>query len=205
MLDRENARRPAQVNACFSGGSSQRDAIVAALREVGVPDEHITVIDRPEPEDTVIEAAEPGLLDHIKHLFGGDDEDQEARHYDLYILAHLGQDEALAAPVQEVFKRFNAADIRYYPSARPNMDVLGGADPATGTTVGLPADTHPEQFADSRPGSLVDRQRRGATATGGTLLPAETPLPPEEAPFAGNTPANIPERAGDLPTEDQQR
>jgi hypothetical protein len=134
MLDRENARRPAQVNACFSGGSSQRDAIVAALHEAGLTDEQITVIDRPDPEATEVEPAEPSLLDRIKELFGGDDEEHEARHYDLYILAHLGQDEALAGPVQDVFTQFNAADVRYYPSARPNMDVLGGTDPTTGSS-----------------------------------------------------------------------
>ncbi|MGN6565492.1 MAG: hypothetical protein ACTHMU_22775, partial [Thermomicrobiales bacterium] len=82
MLDRESARRPAQVNACFSGGSSQRDAIVAALHEVGLTDEQITVIDRPDPEATEVEPAEPSLLDRIKDLFGGNDEDHEARHYD---------------------------------------------------------------------------------------------------------------------------
>jgi hypothetical protein len=204
MLDRENARRPAQVNACFSGGSSQRDAIVAALHEAGLTDEQITVIDRPDPEATEVEPAEPSLLDRIKELFGGDDEEHEARHYDLYILAHLGQDEALAGPVQDVFTQFNAADVRYYPSARPNMDVLGGTDPTTGTTVGAAADTQPEQFDDSRPGSLADRQRIGATATGGTLLPAETPLPPEEAPYTGNAPANIPAREDDIPREGQR-
>ncbi|MGN6562284.1 MAG: hypothetical protein ACTHMU_06460 [Thermomicrobiales bacterium] len=198
MLDRESARRPAQVNAYFSGGSSQRDAIITALHEVGLTDDQITVIDNPKPEDTVV-AAEPGLLDRIKHLFDDHDEAQEERRYDLYILAHLGQDEALATPVQDVFKQFNAADIQYYPSARPNMDVLGGADPTTGTTVNNAADTQPEQFDDSRPGSLADRQRIGATATGGTLLPAETPLPPEEAPYTGSAPANIPAREDDVP------
>ena len=49
MLDRSIARRPAQVNACFEGGSSRRDEIIAALRQAGLEERQITVIDRPDP------------------------------------------------------------------------------------------------------------------------------------------------------------
>ena len=126
MLDRSDARRPAQVNACFEGGTSRRDEIVAALRQVGLTERQITVIDRPQPEDVLVETSEPSFLDRIKSLFGSDDEEEEQKDYDLLILAHLGDDDSLAGPVQEVFQRFGAARVNYYPTAEAEMHVLGG-------------------------------------------------------------------------------
>ncbi len=142
MLEREDVRRPAQVNACFEGGSSRTDEIVAALREVGLGDNQITVIDRPDPEDTKVATEEPSFLDRIKSLFGGDkDNDAEHHKYDLLILAHLGQDETLASPVQEVFQRFDAARVNYYPPAEAEMHVLGGGDVTEGAELLVPVTT----------------------------------------------------------------
>src|SRR5215218_5687101 len=54
--------RAAQVNARFEGGSSRQAEIVAALHELGVPDERINVIARADPGDWQEPAAAPGLL-----------------------------------------------------------------------------------------------------------------------------------------------
>ena len=43
--------RAAQVNARFKGGSSRQAESVAALHEVGVPDERINVIKWADPGD----------------------------------------------------------------------------------------------------------------------------------------------------------
>ena len=140
MLERQDVRRPAQVNACFEGGSSRTNEIVSALRGVGLRENQITVIDRPDPEDTKVATEEPSFLDRIKSLFGGGDKDNDAEHhnYDLLILAHLGQDEALAGPVQEVFRRFDAARVNYYPPAEAEMHVLGGGDVTEGAELLVP-------------------------------------------------------------------
>ena len=126
MLDRADAGRPAQVNACFEGGTDQKAEILDALHQTGLGDDQITVIDRAMPEDFAIETAQPSLIERIKGLFGGDKDDEDAEKYDLLILAHLGQDENLAGPVQEVFERFDAARVSYYPPAAADMRPLGG-------------------------------------------------------------------------------
>lgn len=130
MFDRSDARRPAQVNACFEGGASRRDEIVAALRQAGLNDSQITVIDRPDPDDTKVATSELGFFDRLKEMFSGDkDREQETHRYDLLILVHLGDEVALAGPVQEVFKRFDAARVNFYPVAEAEMHVLGGGAP----------------------------------------------------------------------------
>jgi hypothetical protein len=126
MLDRADARRPAQVNACFEGGTDRKAEILDALHQTGLGDDQITVIDRATPEDITIETAEPSLIERIKGLFGGDNDDEDAEKYDLLILAHLGRDENLAGPVQEVFERFGAARVNYYAPAAADMRPLGG-------------------------------------------------------------------------------
>jgi hypothetical protein len=138
MLDRTSARRPAQVNACFEGGSSRAAEIVAALRGVGLAKDEITVIDRPDPEDVTVETVDRGggFFDRIKALFGAEDErDEGERAYDLLILAHLGERDDLAGPVREVFERFDAARVNYYPAAEADMRRLGEGDPRRGTTL----------------------------------------------------------------------
>lgn len=142
MLQREDVRRPAQVNACFEGGSSRQGEIVAALREVGLDENQITVIDRPEQDETKIATEEPSFLERIKRIFGGGDDDaEEHKRYDLLILAHLGDNEALAGPVQEVFQRFNASRVNFYPMAEADLRVLGGTNAESGTQLTAPTTT----------------------------------------------------------------
>jgi hypothetical protein len=126
MLDRADAGRPAQVNACFEGGTDRKADILDALHQVGLGDDQITVIDRAMPDDYATETAGPSLIERIKGLFGGDKDDEDAEKYDLLILAHLGEDEHLAGPVQEVFERFGAARVNYYAPAAADMRPLGG-------------------------------------------------------------------------------
>lgn len=192
MFDRASATRPAQVNACFEGGSPRQAEIVAALKEAGLRDEQITVIDRADPEATKVATAEPSFLDRLKSLFGGDhDQDERMEHYDLLVLAHLGEDEDKATAVQEVFQRFGASRVSYYPSAQPEMHVLGGGDappgaPAPGATgtageaigrdvtgaSGVPAPTTRDAGARVEPGALPADQithLHGPTASRGTV------------------------------------
>ena len=176
MFDRSDARRPAQVNACFEGGTSRRDEIVAALRQVGLTERQITVIDRPEAEDVKVETAEPTFLERIKSLFGGDDEEEEQKDYDLLILAHLGDDESLAGPVQEVFRRFDAARVNYYPATEAEMHVLGG-----GPSLGAEA---PPLSSSGTAGEAVEQTVVGTSDTAAS--PAAT-RPPESSGMAATS------------------
>lgn len=182
MLDRTSARRPAQVNACFEGGSSRTAEIVAGLREAGLTDEQITVIDRPDPEDAHVPTEEMGFVERLKALFGGKDAgDTDEKRYDLLILVHLGEQERLAESVQEVFRRFDAARVNYYPSAEPNMRVLGGADAAQGTTL---TPTTGAAGARVEPGELrTDTTTHVHTSAGG----GEKVEREEEVVFRGET------------------
>ncbi len=182
MLDRSDVRRPAQVNACFEGGSSQRDEIIAALRATGLRDNQVTVIDRPDPEDSDVALVEPSFLDRIKALFGkGDDGDDEAhKRYDLLILVHLGNDEALAGPVQDVFKRFNAARVNYYPVAEVEMHALGQGGPGTGTRLTTDIDTAGGHTGTTGPGATDVR----ATSAGGTNITDVRVEPGEIEPYS---------------------
>lgn len=140
MLDRESAQRPAQVNACFAGGTDRVQEIVSALHQVGLADDQITVIEQARPEKTDVHMDHPSFSDRLKNLFGGKDHAAEtADHYDTIVMAHLGHDDTLAGPVQDVFQRFAAARVNYYPPAEADMHVLGGGtDPAKGTSLSTP-------------------------------------------------------------------
>ncbi|HEX5503071.1 MAG TPA: hypothetical protein VFW96_10645 [Thermomicrobiales bacterium] len=123
-----HARRPAQVNACFRDGLKREVDIVTALREVGLSDDRITLSERPGPEDESPRMDDTGgFLGRLKELFTADHTGEERHPYDLIVIAHLGDDEALAQPVEEVFKRFDAAEISYYAPMTPTMRPLGGA------------------------------------------------------------------------------
>lgn len=185
MFDRSDARRPAQVNACFEGGTSRRDEIVAALRQAGLNDTQITVIDRPDPDDTKIATSELGFFDRLKEMFSGDqDREQETHRYDLLILVHLGDKEALAGPVQEVFKRFDAARVNFYPVAEAEMHVLGGGAPddqdndAAGThdrekTLAATT-TARDRHAEVEPGSLELEETTQIVTSAGAAEKVET-------------------------------
>lgn len=208
MLDRESAQRPAQVNACFEGGSDRAREIVAALERVGLRGEQITVIDRTEPEKSAVDTRpELSFADRLKNLFGGGDHDRNEAEpdYDTIIMAHLGHDDALAGPVQEVFRQFGAARVNYYPTADVEMHVLGGADPELGTSlttpnanteVGAPVPTNADPSTAARqtyPGASppetttergLDRIEPGIAGAS----PAVTPLVPGNDLLAVDTP-----------------
>ena len=118
--------RAAQVNARFEGGSSRQAEIVAALHEVGVPDERINVIERADPGDWRAAAAPPGLVARLLGRFGGGrDAGPAAPTPALLILVHLGQDDSLSGPVQDVFRRFGATSVEHFAPSRVPTRVFG--------------------------------------------------------------------------------
>ncbi len=120
--------RAGQVNASFAGGSSRQAEIVAALHEVGVPDERINVIERADPGDWQEQAATPGVLARLMSRFGGGrDPGPAAPTPALLILVHLGQDDSLSGPVQDVFRRFGATSVEHFAPSRVPTRVFGAA------------------------------------------------------------------------------
>lgn len=108
--------RAGQVNASFAGGSSRQAEIVAALRQVGLAEEEINVIERADAGHWQEPVAPRGLLARLMARFGGKAATAATPPpADLLILVHLRQNEALAEPVQEVFRRFQATRVSYYP------------------------------------------------------------------------------------------
>ena len=123
--------RAAQVNARFAGGSSRQAEIVEALHELGVPDERINVIERADPGDWQEAAAKPGVLARLLGRFGGERGPGPAAPTPaLLILVHLGQDDTLSGPVQDVFRRFGATSVEHFAPSRVPTRVFG----ATGTS-----------------------------------------------------------------------
>ena len=122
--------RAAQVNARFEGGSSRQAEIVAALHELGVPDERINVIERADAGDWREPAAAPGLFARLKGMFGGGrDAGPAAPTPALLILVHLGQDDSLSGPVQDVFRRLGATSVEHFAPSRVPTRVFGAEGP----------------------------------------------------------------------------
>ena len=124
--------RAAQVNARFAGGSSRQAEIVEALHELGVPDERINVIERADPGDWQEAAAKPGVLARLLGRFGGERGPGPAAPTPaLLILVHLGQDDTLSGPVQDLFRRFGATSVEHFAPSRVPTRVFGapGASP----------------------------------------------------------------------------
>ena len=117
--------RAAQVNARFEGGASRQAEIVAALHALGVPDEQITVIERADPGDWREPAAAPGVLARLVGRFGGGRDTGPAAPPALLILVHLGQDDTLSGPVEDVFRRFGATSVEHYAPSRIPTRVFG--------------------------------------------------------------------------------
>ena len=118
--------RAAQVNARFAGGSSRQAEIVEALHELGVPDERINVIERADPGDWQEAAAKPGVLARLLGRFGGERGPGPAAPTPaLLILVHLGQDDTLSGPVQDVFRRFGATSVEHFAPSRVPTRVFG--------------------------------------------------------------------------------
>jgi hypothetical protein len=123
--------RAAQVNARFEGGSGRQAEIVEALHELGVPDERINVIERADPGDWREPAAKPGMLARLMGRFGGERGPAPAAPTPaLLILVHLGQDDTLSGPVQDVFHRFGATSVEHFAPSRLPTRAFGAAGAA---------------------------------------------------------------------------
>ena len=120
--------RAAQVNARFEGGSSRQAEVVEALHQLGIPDERINIIERADAGNWQEPAEKPGLLARLMGLFGGErDAGPAAPTPALLILVHLGQDDALAGPVEDVFRRFGATSVEHFAPSRVPTRVFGAA------------------------------------------------------------------------------
>lgn len=107
--------RAAQVNARFAASSFPRAAIVAALHELGLADRQVTILDRPLVP--VYKApVTPGVATRLRGLFGGKVAGSVVvvPAQDVQIMVHLGQDDRLAAQVQELFQRAGAASVEHF-------------------------------------------------------------------------------------------
>jgi hypothetical protein len=114
MIGSIHARRPVQVNACFQDGAKRAGDILAALREIGVTDDQLTLMRHPGPED---EEAEHDFFERLRARFGhahASEHDDWPRHYDLLVITHLGADATLAAPVEACLRRLGANHVSYY-------------------------------------------------------------------------------------------
>lgn len=129
--------RAAQVNAQFAGGSIRQEEVVAALHALGVPAGQVTVIARADAGDSHAPAAVPGWFTRLKGLFVAERE-TTALLPDMLVLVHLGQDDTLAGPVEEVLHRFGATRVEHYaPSRVPTrIGVAGVAAPGAAAEPG---------------------------------------------------------------------
>ena len=116
--------RGAQVNAKFAGGSGQQAQIVAGLRALGLEDDQVTAIARADPGDWRPPPT-PGLFARLRGLLGPPQATAALPPADMLIMVHLGQDDALARPAQELFRRFGATTVEYYPAGRIATHVIG--------------------------------------------------------------------------------
>ncbi len=123
--------RAGQVNATFAGGSPRQAEIVAALHELGLTEEEINVIGRVDAGHWQAPVARPGFLTRLRARFGATPAAAGTPPpSDLLILVHLRQSEALAEPVQEVFRRFGATRVSYYPPGQVPARAFGDPDAA---------------------------------------------------------------------------
>ena len=138
--------RAGQVNASFAGGSSRPAEIVAALRQTGLTAEEIHVIDRVDAGHWQAPVARPGFLTRLRARFGATPAAAGTPPpSDLLILVHLRQSEALAEPVQEVFRRFQATRVNYYPPSRVPTRVFGADGAAQDGDAALFRTAFPDQ------------------------------------------------------------
>lgn len=107
-------RRPAQVNGQFKAGAVSLDDIKGALREVGIRDDQVTTIDKPVAHRTTVATAEPSMVSKLLGRFRKTAVAEEA-HDEMLVLVHLGLDDRLAQPVQDVLQRLGATRVKYYP------------------------------------------------------------------------------------------
>ena len=127
--------RAAQVNARFAAGTCRPREVVAALEELGLTTDQITVLERPTP---AAPPAASGWGGRLRGVFGVRPAATPAPSAapDLQITVHMGQDAALIEPVREVFRRFGAAGIEHFDPTHsanrafgPGAGGSGGAAP----------------------------------------------------------------------------
>jgi hypothetical protein len=127
MIDPLHARRPVQVNACFRDGAKREGDILAALREIGMTDDQITLMRHPGPGD---EESEHAFFERLRARFGhahASEHDDWPRHYDLLVIAHLGADATLAAPIEACLRRLGASHVGYYGPLKADPTRLAAA------------------------------------------------------------------------------
>ena len=156
--------RSAQVNARFAGGSPRLAEVVAALRALGLGEEQINVIERADPGEWQERVAR-GRFARLRGLLGG------APHLvaappppAMYILVHLGRDDALAGEVQAVFRRFGATQVEHYTPGPIATRAFGGrgassAEDAAQFRAAFPAAEQRPRAGDAAPARHVGGAR----------------------------------------------
>ncbi|HEX5503728.1 MAG TPA: hypothetical protein VFW96_13980 [Thermomicrobiales bacterium] len=133
MADRADRMfdRAAQVNGYFAGGSARQAELLAALRELGLAEGQFTVIERAAPSAPPPPPAR-GVLARWRGRAGVvRDAGAPTAPPDLTVMAYLGQDAARADGVQELFHRFGATRVNYYPpGAAPGVTAPDAPAPA---------------------------------------------------------------------------
>ena len=121
--------RAAQVNARFAGGSVRQEEVVAALHEAGVQAGQVSVIARADSGASHAPPEARGWLARLKGVLGAGGEIAAAPVPDLLVLVHLGRDDTLAGAVEDVLRRFGAAQVEHFSPGRVPTRV-GVAAPA---------------------------------------------------------------------------
>jgi hypothetical protein len=140
--------RAAQVNANFPGGSNRQVEVVAALRSLGLEAGQITVIERAAPLTRPVAA--PGWFARLTGRPGAVPSAAPPPP-DVHILVHLGQGDALAEAVQEVFHRFGATQVNNYSSGKVPVHAFVVDPPSPDASVAppLPGEGRPAATADA--------------------------------------------------------
>lgn len=119
--------RAAQVNARFAAGSCKPQDVVAALEELGLTRQQITVLSRtaavPAPVST-------GFMQRLMGRFKNEPPVTAATEPDWQVVVHMGQDAALSEPVQALFHRFGAVSVENFAASNsPNRAFGPGSGP----------------------------------------------------------------------------
>lgn len=128
--------RASQVNARFAAGACQPGEVVAALRDLGLTESQISVLE-PTPPIAPASVASPGVLARLRVFLGGTPASPPApAPPDVQFMIHMGQDDALAGPVQDLFRRFGAAGIEHFAPTNTPQRHFG---PPTAAPEAVPA------------------------------------------------------------------
>lgn len=117
--------RASQVNARFVAGSCRQEDVVAALRGLGLTQGQITVLEPTPPSADQVPAEAGGLVARLRAMFGmaAPSAAPPPKTPDIQFIIHMGQNDALASPVQDIFRRFGAVGIEHFaPTSTPQRD-----------------------------------------------------------------------------------